>query len=403
MLISTSKKAMAMHLRQFGPAPALALLGGLLSLPCHAALSDTIHPFVAASYNYEDNLLRLSENSPFGPVQSDYLRSVTAGVSFERPVGRQVFTGSASVSRVSFDRFSQLDYNGKDASLQWQWQLGNRLSGTAGGSYSETLVPFSDFHSAEQNLRTRHGEYVSAAWRFLSDWQVRGRFSDDKYRYDLLSQRTLDRNEDNSIIGVDYLGHNGSSVGLQFSRQKGNYLHPLVVNNFSFSPDYTQDQVQLKVVWNLGVTQLEFLGGRASREHGVRTERDASGANGRFSFNWMPLGAVRFNGGVWREFAAFEGGSASYSLNKGGNLGAVWTPTAKLRSELKYRYERRSFPGLALGGEDTSRGAVLSLTYAPTNNTQLTLSGTNDRRSASRGISSSYRANGVALSGNVQF
>ncbi|MRW93025.1 hypothetical protein GJ699_23790 [Duganella sp. FT80W] len=388
--------------------PVLALLGGLISLPCHAALSDTFQPYVSAAYAYDDNLLRLPENSVYGPVQSDTIRSVIAGLSFERPVGRQVFSGSVQASKVSFNHFSQLDYTGKDASLQWQWQLGNRLSGTAGASYSETLVPFTDYHSADQNLRTRRGDYVSGAWRFLSDWQVRGRYSKDRFSYDLQSQRSLDRDETNGVIGVDYLGSNGSSVGLQFTRQKGDYPHPVVLLGYSFDPSYTQDQVQLKVLWNLGATQLEFLGGHARRSHQVLAERDASGSNGRATANWAALGALSFNASLWREFSAFEGGTVSYSLNKGASVGATWVPTAKIKTELKYRHERREFPGLVSGasvldGSDLTRGAVASVQYSPRNNMQLTLSATHDTRSATSGISSAYRANGASLSATVQF
>lgn len=373
-------------------------------------MSDTIHPFAAVTYSYDSNLLRLPDNPPGVDIeQSDNLKAVVAGVSFERPVGRQLFTGSARVSRVTFDRYQELDYNGKDANINWQWVWGNHLSGNIGGSYSQTLTPFSDFHDSERNLRVQRSQYAEGAWRFLSSWQVRGRVNHDEFTYDLASQRYLDRIENTSVLGFDYLGANGSTIGLQASKLRGNYPNPLSFGQFVFDQGYTQEQLQLKVLWHYSdVSQVEFLGGRARRKHTQFTERDASGTNGRVTAYWMPLASVRFNGSAWREFAAFEGGTASYSLNKGVSVGAVWNVTAKIQAEAKCRVERRTFPGLIgagepLDGQDSSRTGTLSVTYLPTSTIQLILSGTHDVRSASSFISSGYRSNGASLTASAQF
>jgi len=387
----------------------LALFGAMASLPCHAALSDTIHPFAALTYSYDSNLLRLPDDQPGVDVRSDTLRAGVAGLSFERPVGRQLFTGSAKVTRVSFDHFNQLDYNGKDASLDWQWQLGNHWSGNAGGTYAQSLTPFTDFHSSERNLRVQRGRYVEADWRVLADWQLHARTSHNTFDYNLSSQRYLDRIEDANIVGFDYLGANGNTVGLQATRIEGKYPNKLVFGQFVFDQGYTQDKLQLKVHWNLsGVTQLEFLGGRAKRTHDVFSQLDASGTNGRVKASWAPHGNLHLTSNVWREFVAFEGSNASYSLNKGASIGATWNATAKIKAEANYRYERRDFPGLVgaavpLNGRDTTRGTSAVVTYAPTNSVQLVLSLTQEERSASQFISSAYRTHGASFTASLQF
>ena len=128
-----------------------------------AALSDTIFPFLATSYSYDDNLLRLDDNVPgYNGPRSDTSRQIQAGFLVNRPIGRQVLTGQAKWSRVSFQHFDQFNYSGKDFLADLEWHLGNHLDGHAGALYSQTLTPFSDFQSTERNLRTRQREYGMA-------------------------------------------------------------------------------------------------------------------------------------------------------------------------------------------------------------------------------------------------
>ena len=92
--------------------PLAALIGAALASPAQAVISDTIHPFVSATYSYEDNLLRLPDGVVGLQGRSDTLTELQAGLLFERPIGRQRLTAQAKVSRVSFDHYDQLNYNG---------------------------------------------------------------------------------------------------------------------------------------------------------------------------------------------------------------------------------------------------------------------------------------------------
>ena len=93
-------------------AGAVALIGSLLSTP---ALSDTLQPYVSAGIAHDDNLLRLpDEQARLNNRGGDTYRSVIGGLNLERPIGRQVFSGIAEFTSVKFDRYSQLDYSGKN-------------------------------------------------------------------------------------------------------------------------------------------------------------------------------------------------------------------------------------------------------------------------------------------------
>ncbi|WP_295997833.1 XrtB/PEP-CTERM-associated polysaccharide biosynthesis outer membrane protein EpsL [Rugamonas sp.] len=386
-----------------------ALMGLVFSAPAMAALSDTIHPFVGVSYSYDDNLLRLPDSRTGDNAgYSDTSKQVVAGLDFERPVGQQQFSVTAKVSKVTFDRFDELNYTGKDATANWQWRLGKHFDGTLGGTYSQTLTPFTDFHSSQLNLRTQTGEYVTANWLFHPSWRARTRYEQNKFNYDLTSQSYLDRTEKIEEVGFDYLAASGSTVGLLVRQTKGDYENPLFFGNELFDESFKQDELKLKVLWKLGaVTQLQFEAGHARRTHESANVRDASGTNGRAIATWSPKATLQFTGTLYREFSAFEGSLATYSLNKGASVAATWSATEKIRVDAQYLVVRRDYPGLEqsalLGAYDHNHTSSLGATYTARSNISLGLNVYRDVRSVSPAFSNAYRANGVSFNANVQF
>ncbi len=398
------------------PLPALRaacvlLLGGMVAAPATAALSDTIFPFLATSYSYDDNLLRLDDTTPgYNGPRSDTSRQIQAGFLFNRPIGRQILSGQAKWSRVAFQHFDSLDYNGKDFLADLEWHIANHLQGHLGATYSQTLTPFSDFQSTERNLRVRRREYVDGAWRFHPSWRVRGGLSRERYSYDLPAMRLSNRVEDATEFGVDYLASSGSLIGVQLRHLKGDYPNRANGGQFGVDDGYTQDEVKANIYWRYSeITQVQLLAGWVRRGHTFYTGRDSSGTNGRLVVNWAPLGKVRFTGNLWHEFGTVENALISSSLNNGASLASTWDISAKVRMDAQLRREKRDFSaasGLVFPVDvtDTTRTESLGLTYFPQPNIQLGLNAFRDRRVGAPIINtSSYRAKGVSFSASVQF
>lgn len=380
-----------------------------LALPAHAALSDTITPFASVSYTHDDNLLRLEDGQELDGGRSDNMRALQAGFSFERPLGRQVFVGSVKASRVSFDHFSQLDYTGKDAQATWNWALGNHLSGHLGTTYSQTIAPFSDFHTNQRNLKTQKRVLGDIYWRLHPSWQLHAGYNKDTFDYDLPSQRFNNRTEQATDAGFDYLAGTGSTIGLVARRLKGHYPDA-VQGPFGQESGYTQDELKLKVLWRISdVTQLQFLGGRAKREHELSDQRDSSGTNARVTAQWAPRARLRFSAAAWREFTAVESSVLNYALGKGASATAAWDLSAKIRLDAQVRSEKRDFNGeiastLPITYDDKTRSASIGATYLPTQSSQLSLTYAHDARDPSnRLFSSGYRANSVSFNASIQF
>ncbi|KAB8041510.1 hypothetical protein GCM43_18675 [Janthinobacterium aquaticum] len=385
--------------------------GTLSSTAALADISDTIKPFVATAYSYDDNLLRLPDEVPgFDGPRSDTSRMLQAGFLFNRPIGRQILTGQAKWSKVTFNRFSQFDYDGKDFLADLEWHIGNHLEGHAGASYSQTLTPFSDFQSNQRNLRTERREYVDGNWRFHPSWRVRSGVARDRYSYDLPAQAFSNWTEDSVELGLDYLAPSDSRIGLQLRQLDGQYPNRNDTTAAIYGNGYRQDEIKANIYWNLsGITQIEFLGGWVRHRNKIVSGRDSSGKNGRLSIYWQPLGKVRFTGVLWREFGSVDNSLVTSSLNTGASLGSVWTISSKLRAEAQLRRERRDFSavsGLVLPGDgrDTTDTASLGLTWAPHPKVQLGVRAFRDRRSGVAIVdSSNYRAKGVSFNGSIQF
>lgn len=388
------------------------LIGGAsCSLPAVAALNDTISPFIATSYSYDDNFFRLDDDvRGINGQRSDSSRQVQAGFIVNRPIGRQILTGQAKWSRVYFDHFDQLDYSGKDFLADLEWHIANHLEGHAGVSYTQTLTPFSDLQTTDRNLRTVRREYLNGAWRFHPSWRVRAGFSRERYAYDLITQRISNRQEDSTELGLDYLQSGGSRIGMQLRHLKGSYPERAGLAAFGVEQGYEQDEVKANIYWFAsGITQVQLLGGWVKRKNQVFTGRDSSGANGRVTVYWAPLGKVRFTGSVWHEFAAVENSLVSSSLNNGASIAAAWDISAKVRMDAQFRRQKRDFSaatGTVLPGDiaDSTRTTTVGLTYAPRPNIQLSVNAFHDARVGAPIINTgSYRAKGVSFSASGQF
>ncbi|QBI03020.1 XrtB/PEP-CTERM-associated polysaccharide biosynthesis outer membrane protein EpsL [Pseudoduganella albidiflava] len=382
----------------------------LLACACaRAEISDTIHPYVAIGYTYDDNLLRLPDNITGVTQRSDTITQAQAGLIVDRPIGRQRLTGSAKVSRVTFNHYDELDYNGKDFRGDLAWQLGNRFSGNLGGNYQQTLTPFTDFHTSDRNLRVQRQAYFNGAWRFHPSWQLRGGQTRTRFEYELLAQSVNNREETLSEFGFDYLAPSGSRIGLVARRFEGEYVNPLLSSGIR-RDGYTQDELKANVNWQFSaVTQVQVLAGYVRRNYEVFSNRDSSGPNGRVTVRWAPLNKVKFTVDGWRNFAAVESAIVSNSLNTGGSVAATWSISSKLQANASLRRERREFEELRTAVNDRdltdrTRGATLGLTYAPTLSSQLSLSGFRDNRDGNSVLrTSSYRAKGLSFNASVQF
>ncbi|GAB2872944.1 hypothetical protein GCM10027277_47770 [Pseudoduganella ginsengisoli] len=386
----------------------LALGAGavLPSVPAHAMLSDTIHPFLAVARSHDSNLFRLDDNAVIGQ-RGDDLTNTQFGVLVDMPISRQRLTAQIRRSKVKFSHYDHLDYDGKDYNADLEWHIGNHVEGHVGGKYAQTLTSFNDFHTAERNLRVQRREYVDGAWRFHPSYRVRAAVSSSKSTYDLPVQQYNNRTEKQVDVGFDYLPASGSRFGLQATRLEGKYPNHRAVGGLLVDDSFTQHELKANVFWQFSATsQFQMLAGWAERKHPVFAERDTSGLNGRAAMNWSMLRKLKMSASAWREFAAVESNFVNNSINKGASFNTTWDITSKVQASAMVRREKRDFSTLegrlaAPNLFDKTRIATLGLTWAPTLTSQLSVNAFHEVRSGN--ASTNYRANGAAVSASIQF
>lgn len=158
--------------------------------------------------------------------------------------------------------------------------------------------------STDRNLRVLHREYANGGWRFHPAG-ARGGFTRERYTYDSVALRYADRTENATELGLDYLPSTDSRIGLQLRHLKGSYPYRNNIAGLGLDTGYEQDEVKANILLALQWHHPGAAAGRLGQaQNQLFAGRDSSGANGRLTVYWAPLGKVRFTGSVWHEFAA---------------------------------------------------------------------------------------------------
>ena len=376
------------------------------------AADDGLHVNAGVSWHHDGNLLRVPDDDPgFGGQRSDNWRQADAGASFDHRYGRQRIEASAQLSQVNFDHFSQLDYDGKDARATWFWQLGNQLEGRLGASYVELLAPYTDLRTSERNLRVQHSTFFDGAWRPHARWRARVGFQEDRYSYELLSQRPNNRRERAVESGIDYLPPSGSEVGFVLRRLEGRYPYrrPFALA----TDDFEQDEYRLRVNWLASAkTSVNLLAGWTSRDQGAFGPGRVSGVTGRVTVAYEASAKTSFNAAIWRDFAPIESNVVSYTLNRGASIAAAWQATAKVQAGANVAFEQRDYsarnalpPALRrVDLDDALRTASVNVRYMPMQKMQLGVTVARQVRSGSRALGiGAFRSTSVGINASIAF
>ncbi len=369
-----------------------------------------LRPFVDVSWSWDANLFKVEDARvpPDRAGLSDSFRTITTGLVVERQISNQGVNAHIKVASTHFDRFKEIDYDSRDVGATWNWQLGRRLRGAAGISSSQSLNSFAESRLQEKNLRTNRREFFSGVWRFHPDWQVQFGTTRNRNDFELASQNTLNRDIRTNDLSLDYLSGNGSRIGLQLVRSDA--VFPVedvrLPPQFRRLSDYTQDDIKLRVDWNLsGKSAIRFSGGKTGRTHQVLTERDFNGFNARVVATWAPTAKQALTLNAWREIGAVDNLITNYTLNQGVSLDSIWAPNEKLRFDGRLSFEIRDYNGIA--GIDQSRSdqyhvASLGMTYTLFRRLQLGLSASRESLNSNQ-AARSYRTNGFVANLRYQY
>ncbi|HEX9172379.1 MAG TPA: XrtB/PEP-CTERM-associated polysaccharide biosynthesis outer membrane protein EpsL [Telluria sp.] len=381
-------------------------LGALTSLSALAAPDQVIRPYVGYAIATDDNVLGVDRS---GDAASSTSRRAEAGVLLDKRIGRQALSAALHLTQTTYEQLPELDNDGKDLRLNWNWHLGNHFDGNIGASYVQALAPFVNFHDRERNLRSERREFADGGWLLHPSWRLRTGVSRDTIAYDLAAQQAGNRVEHVGELGLDYLARSGSTIGTQLRHTRGQFPNRQQIDPLSLDNSYDQDELKAKVNWLItGKTQLQFLGGLVQRKHDAFAARDYRGFNARLNANWQASAKLGVALAGWREIGALDDVTASYTLNQGVSLGAAWDVTEKLRVDGQLKHETSDYSGTATIAsalserKDSVRRASFGLVYKPTAHLRLSAQAYHaQRRSTLAG--NSYPTSGLLLNSRYEF
>lgn len=327
---------------------------------------DTLQFFTTYNATYDSNIFRAASGE-----QSDIYHQLGAGLLLDWKESRQQVTGRISANKTKFSDLSVLDFNGFDFQGQWNWQLGNRLSGQLGYTASRSLGTFVDFSGGlAQNTVDRSRKFVNGSYQFHPRWRINAALDSDKLEYGEVLQQASDRTLDTAEIGADYLTPKGSRLGLFVKAVDGEYPNRQVLLLSTVDNSFEQQEIGLRAFWAYD-GKLVFSGraGQTRRKHDEVPARDFTGLTGRIDATWQATGKLRIGSAIYRDIGAVDDIYASYSINDGIRITPSWQISSKLVLDAQAYVERRGFDGdpfsIGINRQDDAHGYGLSLNYQP--------------------------------------
>lgn len=359
------------------------IIFGLLQIPLGSLLAaegDTFTPYFSSGLVYDSNLLRIDDddNSRIGgnSGRSDTLKKNLLGINVDWHYSRQQLLVNAAVSDNDFQRFNTLDYQGRYLKTQWNWQLGNYLSGNIGQTYSRALASFNDIRGLSGNLRDQQNHFFNLNWLLHPRWQAKLTYLGNDLEYEEAIQRVGDTQTNTVGLGLDYLTPKGSSIGFKIDQEDGSYPNRTITEASTIDDGYNQHKASVSADWQYSVkTSFQLQTAYVTRDYDNVPERDYQAIDKRISATYKPTVKTRVQISVFDETYPRDDLQASVSENFGQSLKLSWLPTNKLTVAANYRRESREDiddPGFIVGPftqrQEDNNNFSFSLNYEPHRN-----------------------------------
>jgi exopolysaccharide biosynthesis operon protein EpsL len=381
------------------------VLFGVASV-ARGAEGDDFQVETSVIMKHDDNLFLLP--NPGQAPTSTWMETASTAFSFDHLYSSQLVHLDASISNNRFYSFHYLDYNAVTYNGEWQWQLGNQLSGSITADREEYLDSYEEFQDYNTPNIVRHtGQAFKFDWNAAGPWHLVGGILHSQNDRPAAFTQVGTFSQIDGQLGVRYVTALGNSVTLQLRNSDG---------HFDREPDYstlldnayTQHEAEVITRMNIGGwTALATRVGYVIRRYSNFGERDYQGWVGRVEVNWQPSARTVLNLAASRDLVDYEESDSSYYWLNELRLKPSWDMTAKLRLEGSVGIGWRSYQGavgpIPNGSRSDRVGDVFArLRYKPTRGFVVGVSaGVSKRRSSFTGYN--YQDKTVAVDATLTF
>lgn len=340
----------------------LILCLGLINV-ADAQIGETIHPYVHARVQQNDNIFRVNANE-----EKDTITSLSAGVDALLNLSRQKINLGAQIERVAYDKANHLDHNKMNLNGDLNWVVGSDWRGNFSVKYRESIASFSETETRNKNERATLISQGRVGYSLSPKWDVVGSMITTRLRIKERSNSDFDRISYSTELR--YATGARTKVGIRIGVTDVDFERDEIIGADSISSDFSNNTLSGTFAWE-GSTKSKFDArvGWTDVEHDELTNRDFSGQSSRINYLWKTTAKSQIRFSLWREATTrFE--VDSLVISQGVSIKPRWRITPKLSSTLTLRHNKIDFRGdanvLLLGGErrdDTINSISLSLGY----------------------------------------
>jgi hypothetical protein len=291
---------------------------------------------------YDSNILRRPSDE-----SSDFVTRIGAGARGEqRIVGRQRFHYEANVDGFVYNQFGAVDNVAWGALGDWQYEVGNDLSGVIGASLRQFQASLAETQRDERDEITEARVVGTAIYQLGPHARVRGGLEFLNYKRPALAEAETKNLV--GLLGADWVTDLGNTLGVEVRQGRGDApVNQLVdptgifVNN-----DYRQHDILITGAW-LSMPYLRFAGnyGRTERTYSVLPGRDYKGPTWMAAVDFLPGNKTILSFETSRHITSLIEVGASHAIVTGYSFGPSWAATAKLNLIARLMQQKIDYQG----------------------------------------------------------
>jgi hypothetical protein len=357
--------------------------------PLATAEGDTYRLYAGGDEQYDSNLFRVpsgvgSVTTLVSPTasRSDRLSTISAGGDGQWLLGRQLFQLDLHADQNWFARNSFLNNTAGNANLLWNWEVGGHFSGTAGATYSHSLVSFGQALYLGRDLIDSANYFGTARYQVGPHWAVYGGVNESTIAHSAVAAQSGNFRTQAGSAGIEYAVGVSDTLSLEYHYDQGRFRagQTETFNGVTFSPNFHDDTALFTVKHSFSdKTQLLADAGYVKRFYPNTQVGAYSGVTWRGTLNWQPTEKTQLAFIASRELHAYLESQTDYFVFTGGSIAPSWFATDKISVSMLFSYGKQDYiqtstSVVALGPINT-KGASESanVNYAPRDNWLVSL------------------------------
>ena len=337
---------------------------------------DDLRPlsgFAEIGVEHDSNPFRLSDSR--APSSDQVLRYGVGGRYAQRVYGRQSILLEGRGDQYNYSHSGVLDHFAYSLLGEWQWELGNSLSGAVGAGRVFRIADPGQVQRETREDVTIDRAYANGGWLFATNWRLRAGVEGEKSTRERPLAPEIIADTSGVRVGLDYVTALANSIGVEARSAKGDApVGDLVDPTGQFAGnDFAEKEVSAVVSYG-ATTQIRVGGrlGHTERTYTVIPGRDFKGTTWRALIEWLPGNKTILGFETYNLPQSVIDIDASHVVTRGTAFTANWAPLAKWVFSGRIFEERREAVGtpetLLLGvppRDDTIQGVRLGVGWSP--------------------------------------